>query len=101
MSVLTVIKICHDKKQMKIYLEQKRLEELEQKRREEMGSEDEEPVQEEVNEGPQVSCEKISEEEYDFQSRVLTKQEIRRLVNSDVYKRLLEVNGNDPANWNW
>jgi hypothetical protein len=44
MSVLTVIKICHDKKQMKIYLEQKRLEELEQKRREEMGSEDEEPV---------------------------------------------------------
>jgi len=48
-----------------------------------------------------VSCEKISEEEYDFQSRVLTKQEIRRLVNSDVYKRLLEVKGNDPANWNW
>ena len=44
MSVLTVIKIFHDKKQMKIYLEQKRLEELEQKRREEMGSEDEEPV---------------------------------------------------------
>lgn len=48
-----------------------------------------------------MSCEKISEEDYDFQSRVLTKQEIRRLVNSDTYKRLLEVKGKDPANWNW
>jgi hypothetical protein len=32
------------------------------------------------------SCERISNEEYEYQAKVLTRAEIRKLVNSDGYK---------------
>ena len=46
----------------------------------------------EENSGAQVAegrevCEKISQEQYDYQSSVLTRQEIHKLVNSEAYKR--------------
>lgn len=49
----------------------------------------------------QFGCEKITEEDYEYQTKVHTKQEIRRLVNSETYDRLMRVKGSDPNNWNW
>ena len=63
MSVLIVVKKVHAKKQMEIFIEQKRIEE-EEKRRLEEGSEDD--LQEEEDSGEKNSCEKINEEEYEF-----------------------------------
>ncbi len=47
------------------------------------------------------ACEKITEEEFEYQAKVLTKQNIRQLVTSAPYERLMAVRGSDPANWNW
>lgn len=49
----------------------------------------------------QAGCERITEEEFEFQARILTKQEIRKLVTSPAYERVLAAKGKDPANWNW
>jgi hypothetical protein len=46
-------------------------------------------------------CARITEEEFEFQSKVLTKEALRELVNLDAYERLMAVKGTDPANWNW
>jgi hypothetical protein len=46
-------------------------------------------------------CARITEEEFEFQSKVLTKEAVRELVNLDAYERLMAVKGTDPANWNW
>ena len=86
------------KRQLQKFLEEQKREEEERLRAEE--SSDGELPDEDPN-AVKNSAEKITEEEYDFQSRVLTKQEIRHLVNSDAYKRLMEAKGNDPVNWNW
>ena len=53
------------------------------------------------DEGCKHSCEKITEEEFEAQSRTYTSNEIRKLVNSRVYENLMQVKGKDPANWNW
>ena len=53
------------------------------------------------NGGGLLGCERITQEEFEYQTKVLTKQSIRQLVTSDAYERLMAVKGNDPANWNW
>jgi len=98
MTILIIVKKVAAKRQLEKYLEERKLEEEAKRRAEE--SSDEDPESEDDN-AVKDSCEKITEEQYDFQSRVLTKQEIRRLVNSDAYKRLMEARGADPTNWNW
>lgn len=41
-------------------------------------------------------------EEYDFQTRVTTRQEIRKLVNSKEYQRMMALKGGaDTGKWNW
>ena len=96
MTILVIMKKIYAKKQLQIFLELKREEEEAKRRAEESSDEESDEDNHAKN-----SLERITEEEYDFQSRVITKQEIRNLVNSDVYKRLAEVKGRDPANWNW
>lgn len=49
----------------------------------------------------QGGCERITEEEFEYQAKVLSKQSIRQLVTSEAYERLMAVKGTDPANWNW
>lgn len=51
-------------------------------------------------EGKEV-CEKISQEEYDYQTSVLTKQEITKLVNSAAYKKMVQEKGSCIEDWNW
>ena len=47
-------------------------------------------------------CEKITEEEFEFQSRVITRQEIRTLVSSKKYSELVATKGTqDIGKWNW
>lgn len=58
------------------------------------------------NEGGSEKCghlgsEKITEEEFEYQAKVLSKQSVRQLVTSEAYERLMTVKGTDPANWNW
>lgn len=51
--------------------------------------------------GGLLGCERITEEEFEYQTKVLSKQSIRQLVTSETYERVMAVKGNDPANWNW
>lgn len=53
------------------------------------------------NIGGLLGCERITQEEFEYQTKVLSKQNIRQLVTSEAYERLMAVKGNDPANWNW
>lgn len=46
-------------------------------------------------------CQKISQEEYGFQSTIVTRQEIHRLINSDAYKRTVQTKGSNLEEWNW
>ena len=68
MAILTIVKNMLRKRQLEKYLEELKKEEEAKRRAEE--SSDEEPSE---DKGEKTSCEKITEEEYDFQSRVLTK----------------------------
>ncbi len=45
--------------------------------------------------------EKVSQEDYDYQSRYGTKAEIYKLVNSEAYQRAMQAKGGDAAKWNW
>ena len=63
MSILIIVKKVHAKKQMEIFIEQKRLEEEEKRRLEE---ESEDDILELEDSGEKNSCEKINEEEYEF-----------------------------------
>ena len=46
-------------------------------------------------------CERITPEEFEYQSMVLTKREVNKLVNSDGYQLFAQIKGNNPADWNW
>jgi len=48
-----------------------------------------------------IKSEKISAEEYEHQARVTTRQEIRKLITSEQYQRLMAAKGSDPSKWNW
>lgn len=48
-----------------------------------------------------LKCEKITNEEFEHQTRVTTRQEIRKLTTSEQYQRLMAAKGADPAKWNW
>ncbi len=43
----------------------------------------------------------VSEEEYERQTKEITEQELRKLVNSVEYRRALEQKGDALQNWNW
>lgn len=43
------------------------------------------------------ACERISEEEYEWQATEWTRDEVDRLRSSDPYKLFAQVKGNDPA----
>lgn len=47
------------------------------------------------------ACERITEEEFDYQTSVTTRKEILKLVQSDAYKRAMRQKGSDAAAWNW
>lgn len=98
MSILIIVKKIYAKKQLEAYIKLVKEEEEAKRRAEESSDEELEPEDENAVKN---ACEKIAEDDYDFQSRVITKQEIRHLVSSEPYKRLMEVKGRDPANWNW
>ena len=98
MSILIIVKKIYAKKQLEAFKKLVKQEEEAKRRAQESSDEELEPEDENAVKN---SCEIIPEDDYDFQSRVLTKQEIRHLVSSEQYKRLLEVKGRDPANWNW
>jgi hypothetical protein len=98
MSIFIIVKKVSAKKQLEAYMELVKQEEEAKRKAEESSDEELEPEDENA---VKTSCEKVPEDEYDFQSRVLTKQEIRHLVKSEAYKRLMEAKGRDPANWNW
>lgn len=46
-------------------------------------------------------CEKVSLEEYDYQSTVLTRQEVNKLINSEAYKQAFKAKGANIEEWNW
>lgn len=47
------------------------------------------------------ACEKISNEEYEYQKDNLTRSEIHKLVQSDAYLKAMRSKGKEPENWNW
>lgn len=47
------------------------------------------------------ACEKITEEEFDYQSHVTTRKEIGKLVNSQAYKDAIAKKGVKTSAWNW
>lgn len=55
---------------------------------------------ESLNKG-RSGCERISEEEFEYHSRVTTRQEIRKLATSEAYEQHAAARGNDLAQWNW
>lgn len=46
-------------------------------------------------------CEQISKEEYNYQSSVVTRNEIMKLVHSEDYKDHMQAKGGELENWNW
>ena len=77
--------------------EKKRLQEESQKLAED---EDASMFDERLNKG-RSACERVTEEEFEFQARVNTRQEIRKLVTSTKYEALLAAKGKELAEWNW
>ena len=47
------------------------------------------------------ACERITEEEFDYQSTMTSKKEILKLVNSQDYQRMMREKGANIAAWNW
>lgn len=47
------------------------------------------------------ACEKITEEEFDYQANATTKREIQKLVNSQSYKEAQARKGLSQSAWNW
>lgn len=52
-------------------------------------------------ERPTNACEKITEQEFDYQQNVTTKREIAKLVNSQAYKDAMAKKGQNQSAWNW
>eukprot|EP00347_Sterkiella_histriomuscorum_P004707 403359416 len=50
---------------------------------------------------PVNACEKINEEEFNYQANVTTRREITKLVNSQEYKDALIKKGQNQSSWNW
>jgi len=46
-------------------------------------------------------CERISHGEFSHQSEHVTRQEVRRLVQSSDYKQAMRSKGAEPEKWNW
>ena len=45
--------------------------------------------------------ERISQEDYNYQTRYGTRAEMYKLVNSEAYQRAMKAKGGDSAKWNW
>ena len=58
-------------------------------------------IKEEVIPESKLYCEKISRDEFDYQSEMLTRGEIQKLVSSDGYHKIAQSTGNDLTKWNW
>ena len=103
-SILALIKQLQLRALAKRIQRQMEIEE-EQRRQEEeaaaLQSEDNLSMKSDFDTDQTCKCQRITEEEFEFQAKVLTKESIRHLVSSDAYERVMAVKGNDPANWNW